>query len=590
MIPLQSKSKIPLINWKPHQYERANPQQIQEWVEKYPDLNIGLLTGSISGVAVVDIEKGGSVAGYPITATVQSGRGGWHLYYSIPEGKKVGTRTRVLPLTDISGEGSYIVAPPSSTDNLYEWVVPLTQVSELPPFPVEMFDKAVAEDWRDIPAAGVSEGSRNDSMARVLGGMLSRLNKSEYESLGWPIALGINQTMKPPLPEKEVRQVFESIASKAAKDEPVSSDEIPEYQTYTLAELYEGDYPVKWLVKDLIPLDSITAITGDSNSYKSFLAHNLAINIINGTPFLDHFAVETRGKVLIVDEENPKGVIQRRFKDMGMPAGPELLFLSFANFRADRKNCIAGLKRIIEREKPVMVVLDSLVDIHGADENSSVQMAEIFNELRAEILTPDSALIIIHHRRKGQVGQSSNAGQSIRGASGIRGAIDSHLAVDRKGMGQEIRITQDKLRVQQQLKPFMAVLGPNKDFHLSFSYQGEDASHDEEMEKVKSDIITVLEDAALEEPIAACTKQVLAEVARTTEGKISEAIKELMKSGHVVRGENAAKGLHQFYLASAYTGPLHKSSQKIREELAAAEELATEPEAPAAVAADNSSV
>lgn len=587
VIPLRPQNKLPLINWKTRQYERANPQQIRGWVESYPDLNIGLVTGSISGVAVVDIEKGGSAEGYPPTATVRTGRLGWHLFYSIPKGEKISTAIRVRELTDIIGEGSYVVAPPSSTDNLYEWVMPLTQVSDLPPFPVEMFAKASTEDWRDIPAAGISEGSRNDSMARVLGGMLSRLDKSEYESLGWPIALGVNQTMKPPLSEKEVRQVFESIASKAAKDAPVSSDEIPDYQTYTLAELYEGDYPVKWLVKDLIPLGSITAITGDSNSYKSFLTQNLAMDVITGKPFLDHFAVETKGKVLIVDEENLKSTTQKRFKDLGMPAGPDLLFLSFANFRADQKNCIAGLKRVIAREKPVMVVLDSLVDIHSADENSSVQMAEIFNELRAEILTSDSALIVIHHRRKGQVGQGSNTGQSIRGASAIRAAIDTHLAIDRKGMSNEIRITQDKLRIQQQLKPFVAALGLNEGMNISFSYKGEDTTRDEELEDVKEDIITTLEDAALEEPIPACTKQVLAEVNRTTEGKISEAIKELLKSGLVVRGENAAKGLHQFYLASAYTGPLHKSSEKIREELAAAEELATEPEAPAAIAADN---
>lgn len=590
MIPLQPKSKLPLIKWQSHQYERANPQQIRGWVETYPDLNIGLLTGSISGVAVVDIEKGGSAEGYPITATVRSGRGGWHLYYSIPTGQKISTATKVHPLTDIRGEGGYVVAPPSSTDNSYEWVVPLTQVSDLPPFPIELFDKAVVEDWRDIPAAEVSEGSRNTSMARVLGGMLSRLHKDEYEQLGWPIALGVNQTMNPPLLEAEVRQVFESIIKKVAKDKVDASDEMPEYQTYTLEELYEGDYPIKWLVKDLIPLDSITAITGDSNSYKSFLTQNLAMNVITGKPFLDHFPIEAKGKVLIVDEENPKSTTQKRFKDLGMPASPDLLFLSFANFRADKKNCIAALKKVIEREKPVMVVLDSLVDIHGSDENNSTQMAEIFNALRQEILTEDSALVIIHHRRKGQVGQSSNAGQSIRGASGIRGAIDSHLAVDRKGMGQEIRITQDKLRIQQQLKPFVAVLGLNEEMNISFSYQGEDTTRDEELEDVKNDIISVLEDAALEEPIAACTRLVLAEATRTTEGKITEAINELLKSGLVVRGENAAKGLHQYFLASAYTGPLHKSSQKIREELAVAEGTAIEPEAPAAVAADNSSV
>lgn len=493
MIPIAPKGKTPLIEWKEFQSRRATIAEVEQWVLAHPDMNLGLVTGSVSGVAVVDIEAGGNTKNYEATATVRSGRGGYHLYYKIPEGQKIHSATRVADLTDIRGEGGYVVAPPSITVDSYEWEVELTSVSSLPPFPVRISsevraDKGGTGSFKEIPRAGVQEGKRNESLARFLGGILPSLSVSDFEEVAWPIALGLNQTFLPPMAVEEVRAVFESITERESENR-ADTDEVAEFETLSLAELYAKNLPVRWLVRDLIPLDAITAITGDSNSFKSFITQSLAACVANGEAFLGQFPVETTGPVLIVDEENSQTLLQKRFRDLGVPENSGIRFLSFQGFRADSEKSIRRLKQVVDAVKPSLVILDSLVDIHSSNENDGIEMTSIFTALRKSIITPDSAIVVIHHRRKTQNGQGGNVGQNIRGSTGIRGAIDSHIAIDRKGMSNDVRVTQDKLRVQAQLPPFIASLVTDENGKVSFAYQGKDQEHQEAINDLQSQIV-----------------------------------------------------------------------------------------------------
>ncbi|MEK9157970.1 MAG: bifunctional DNA primase/polymerase, partial [Patescibacteria group bacterium] len=55
IIPV-SRDKTPLIQWKEFQTRRATKDEIKSWFEQFPDMNIGVVTGSISGVIVIDVE------------------------------------------------------------------------------------------------------------------------------------------------------------------------------------------------------------------------------------------------------------------------------------------------------------------------------------------------------------------------------------------------------------------------------------------------------------------------------------------------------------------------------------------------------
>ena len=117
--------KIPAENWKDYQSRIVNAATIDLWWDKYPNANVGIVTGKISDITVIDVdgEKGNAslkTIKLPITKMVKTPNG-WHLYFkynsSYPQG------VNILPGIDIRSSGGFVVAPPSQiNDVFYEWI------------------------------------------------------------------------------------------------------------------------------------------------------------------------------------------------------------------------------------------------------------------------------------------------------------------------------------------------------------------------------------------------------------------------------------------------------------------------------------
>lgn len=133
VIPLMPKEKKPLIAWEEYQRKRANPGQILKWWETWPDANVGIITGLISNIIVIDVDDASSLThlspyipgNEPFATwipTVITGKG-IHLYFKYPA-YGTGNRTNLFPHIDIRGDGGYVVAPPSIHPNgaIYTWV------------------------------------------------------------------------------------------------------------------------------------------------------------------------------------------------------------------------------------------------------------------------------------------------------------------------------------------------------------------------------------------------------------------------------------------------------------------------------------
>jgi hypothetical protein len=56
VIPIQKDNKKPYICWKKYQEQMPTIDEVTGWWTKYPEANIGLITGEISGIFVVDID------------------------------------------------------------------------------------------------------------------------------------------------------------------------------------------------------------------------------------------------------------------------------------------------------------------------------------------------------------------------------------------------------------------------------------------------------------------------------------------------------------------------------------------------------
>jgi hypothetical protein len=92
VIPVKRDNKKPYIPWIEFQERQPTADEIREWWQKWPSANIGIITGQISGICVVDIDEPKGFEeikkfipdGLSIP-TCKTPGGGQHLYFEIPE-------------------------------------------------------------------------------------------------------------------------------------------------------------------------------------------------------------------------------------------------------------------------------------------------------------------------------------------------------------------------------------------------------------------------------------------------------------------------------------------------------------------------
>ena len=125
VIPVKPGSKEPLVPWATYQERYPTSEELDTWIEAWPQCNLGIITGKISGISVIDVdgEKGrDSIRGIvlPPTRVVKTPRG-YHYYYQYNEDMR--TVAGQLDGVDIRSDGGFVVAPPSSVNDLPYHVV-----------------------------------------------------------------------------------------------------------------------------------------------------------------------------------------------------------------------------------------------------------------------------------------------------------------------------------------------------------------------------------------------------------------------------------------------------------------------------------
>ena len=134
LIPLKPRDKTPLTGWRAYQKLRAAHSDVAAWFKATPNANVGVVTGAISGLVVLDLDSEDAIAeaerlGLPDTIMVRTGKGR-HIYFRHPGGK-IANRAGFLPGMDIRGDGGYIVGPGSihPSGASYTWETPPGQIT-----------------------------------------------------------------------------------------------------------------------------------------------------------------------------------------------------------------------------------------------------------------------------------------------------------------------------------------------------------------------------------------------------------------------------------------------------------------------------
>ncbi len=233
VIPVNRGDKRPHCDWQLYQSQLATAGEIRSWWEKWPEANVAVITGSISGLVVLDIDGPEAAqrirtwladreADMPVTPTVRTGRG-WHYYFAHPGVPTPNaSRWQGLDGIDIRGDGGYVVAPPSIHANgkTYQWVRSL-EWHDLAPCPDWLLTTAPHDEpgarnrnyWSQLMTMQCFEGSRNSTLTRLVGHWLGNPQLDphmvELAALGWGLT-----RCDPPLSVGEIHTTVDSIAKR----------------------------------------------------------------------------------------------------------------------------------------------------------------------------------------------------------------------------------------------------------------------------------------------------------------------------------------------------------------------------------------
>lgn len=224
VFPCRRRGKEPLNR---HGLKEASTDAaaIRAWWKRWPRANVGIATGTASGIVVLDVDLKADgrqtlailedeQGRLPETPTVLTGGGGQHLYFRDPGGLR-NSAGRLGAGLDVRADGGYVIAPPSihPNGNKYRWEsssrIDEVELSEVPPWLLERMKPEDAERF-ELPAK-VGEGKRNDTLYH-LGRSLRARGLAEPEIMATLTAAN-GQRCDPPLPAREVAQIAHSAAT-----------------------------------------------------------------------------------------------------------------------------------------------------------------------------------------------------------------------------------------------------------------------------------------------------------------------------------------------------------------------------------------
>ena len=199
----------------------TNLEEIEQWWDRHPDALIGMPTGDISGIVVLDVDIKNEVDGtkalqklekkhgtLPETPISQTQSGGLHYHFMHPGIPIKNSASKLGDGLDIRGDGGYIIVPPSKG---YMYVNEIQELAEMPDWLLEATKKETKKDKpSSLPKTNqVTVGNRNSHLASLAGSLRHR---GVEQNVILATLLAENDTFPQPLDQSEVEQIASSIS------------------------------------------------------------------------------------------------------------------------------------------------------------------------------------------------------------------------------------------------------------------------------------------------------------------------------------------------------------------------------------------
>lgn len=243
VIPLKQNKKTYLVSWKKYETERANEKEIRAWWKQYPNALIGIVTGRVSDLTVIDMDTAqgkNSIMSVlpehyaaPLSVTP---RGGMHLFGRYCP--KLPTVAGVLPGVDIRSEGGYVVVPPSKINQVhYTWVAlrsPFTlDIPKLPDELIELLVQNVQSPSKTILEnidGFLQQGRRDNDLFHIANCLIKGGASPAYVN---EVLSRLAKTADPPYPSRDVTLKVRSALDRAIRRERNITSEVEDFVNTT---------------------------------------------------------------------------------------------------------------------------------------------------------------------------------------------------------------------------------------------------------------------------------------------------------------------------------------------------------------------
>lgn len=407
IIPLNGK--VPLIDWKQYIDHRATDEEIDSWDQKYPNHGIGIVTGPVSQLFVLDVDgaegmKSVSSLHIPKTVTVNTPHGRHYYFKWIPElDNKVTTKVGILNKVDVRGFGGMVafygwrkgphvralLAPP-------QWLIDLLPNKNAPKTIEDTFKKLdyvqSLQNLKTLP--------RHNTLYGIAGGLRSRgYTCDEIYELILPKGKEVG------LLEKDIRYIADRMDRyPMGQRPPVDEIIVPE----NFAEFLQDAKKVEFLVPGIIPKKGIVFVAGLPETSKSWTLADLAIELARPSDglWLGKYPVKP-AHVLYIEQERPKEETQRRFK--ALLAAKQLNPSDFnqtltvkcgTTIRVNLESSLKAFRNLLAETRPDIVIMDSFKTTHTLDICSNVSMQEVMETFKGLRMEFGCAFAFVYHETK----------------------------------------------------------------------------------------------------------------------------------------------------------------------------------------------